>query len=192
MILPFREPNSVIFRIVSDSFLLPCYRASRVFLVNAVAIVIVIVFFAVSRRVIPVVITREPRVEGFSEFSEQTPTEILEYFSKPFSRPNGLNEERVDVSSKAKRILTGTLEGQEFLELVISERTDLIAPLNISVPTKEDTNVRYIDDMRLNEGVKDEQSDKWRVDEDYERNIYVEENKEELQLEVNKEIQGKR
>jgi hypothetical protein len=39
-----------------------------VFLVNAVAIVIVIVFFAVARWIVPVVITRKPRVEGFSEF----------------------------------------------------------------------------------------------------------------------------
>jgi hypothetical protein len=39
-----------------------------VFFVDAVAVIVIVVFFAVARRVVPTIITGIPRVEGFSEF----------------------------------------------------------------------------------------------------------------------------
>ncbi len=68
VIRALRETNAVVFRVVAEAVLLPRHRATRVFLVDATALVVVVVLFAVARRVVPSVVARVPRVEGFSEF----------------------------------------------------------------------------------------------------------------------------
>jgi hypothetical protein len=45
-----------------------------VFFVDAAALLVVVVFFAVAGRIIPVIITGVPRVEGFSEFLQNALT----------------------------------------------------------------------------------------------------------------------
>ncbi len=62
------ETDLVMLWVVAESFLLPRHGAAGVFFVDAAPLVVVVAGFAVAGRVVPVVITGVPRVEGFSEF----------------------------------------------------------------------------------------------------------------------------
>ena len=76
MICTLREPNTVVLGVVSDAVLLPRHRTSRVFFVDATALVVVVVFLAVAgwiRSIIGLPLFA-PRVEGFSEFLQNALT----------------------------------------------------------------------------------------------------------------------
>ncbi|ELY57777.1 hypothetical protein C493_07259, partial [Natronolimnohabitans innermongolicus JCM 12255] len=64
----FGEAHAVVLGVVADTVLLPRYGRTRVFFVDAAALVVVVVFFAVAGRIVPIIVTGVPRVEGFSEF----------------------------------------------------------------------------------------------------------------------------
>ncbi len=56
----FRQANLVVFLVVLEPVLLPGHGGTRVFFVDSVAVVVVVVAFAVSRWIIPVVIRVVP------------------------------------------------------------------------------------------------------------------------------------
>ena len=56
----FRQANLVVFLVVLEPVLLPGDGGTRVFFVDSVAVVVVVVAFAVSRWIIPVVIRVVP------------------------------------------------------------------------------------------------------------------------------------
>jgi hypothetical protein len=58
----------IVLDFVLQDVLLPCHRTAWVFFVDAVALVVVIVFFAVAGGIVRVVVRGVPRVKGFSEF----------------------------------------------------------------------------------------------------------------------------
>ena len=66
VVCAFREADTIVFGVVLDAVLLPRHRATRVFFVDAAALLVVVVFFAIAGRIIPVIITGVLRVEGFS------------------------------------------------------------------------------------------------------------------------------
>ncbi len=68
VIRTFGEADAIVFGVVTEAFLLPRHHRGWVFLVDAVALVVPVVLFAVAGRVISVVIRGVSRVEGFSEF----------------------------------------------------------------------------------------------------------------------------
>ncbi len=72
----FREPDVVVLGVVTDTFLFPRYGGTRVFLVDAVSSVVVVVFLAVAGRIRTRVVLAftVPRVEGFSEFLQNALT----------------------------------------------------------------------------------------------------------------------
>jgi len=76
VICAFREADTVVFGVVFDAVLLPRHRRTRVFFVDAAALVVVVVFLAVAgwiRSIIGCSLT-VPRVEGFSEFFQNALT----------------------------------------------------------------------------------------------------------------------
>ena len=71
-----RQANAVVLGVVPNAVLLPRHRATRVFFVDATALVVVVVFLAVAGRIrstvrLPLSV---PRVEGFSEFLQNALT----------------------------------------------------------------------------------------------------------------------
>ena len=76
MIRAFRQANFVVFLVVLESVLFPCHRATGVFFVNAVAVLIGVVAFTVARRVRTVigVAFLIPRVKAFSKLLQNSLT----------------------------------------------------------------------------------------------------------------------
>ena len=68
------ETHTVVLGVVFDAVLLPRYRASGVFFVDATALVIVVIFLAVTGRIVPIIVRPVPRIEGFSEFLQNALT----------------------------------------------------------------------------------------------------------------------
>ena len=62
------EADTVVFGVVTNTVLFPRHRAAWVFFVDAAALVVVVVFFAVAGRIVSVVVRGVPRIEAFSEF----------------------------------------------------------------------------------------------------------------------------
>ena len=64
------QADTVVLGVVTDAILLPRHRTARMFLVNTIAVVVVVVFLAVAGRIRSTVRVSlaVPRVEGFSEF----------------------------------------------------------------------------------------------------------------------------
>ena len=76
MIRAFRKSDTVVLRVVADAVLFPRHRRTGVFFVDAVAVVVVVVFLAVAGRIraiigLPLAV---PRVKGFSEFLQNALT----------------------------------------------------------------------------------------------------------------------
>jgi hypothetical protein len=63
----FAESESVMFVVVPDAVCFLCHCRARVFFVNAVSVVVVVVFFPVSRWIVPVIVRVEPGTEGFKK-----------------------------------------------------------------------------------------------------------------------------
>ena len=57
-----------------DAVLLPRHRAAWVFFVDATPLLVEVVFLAVAGRIVPVITTGVPRIEGFSEFRKNALT----------------------------------------------------------------------------------------------------------------------
>ena len=76
VIRALRESHSIVLGVVADAVLLPRHRATRMFFVDTTTLVVVVVAFAVARRIHPVVGLPlfVPRVEGFSEFLQNALT----------------------------------------------------------------------------------------------------------------------
>jgi hypothetical protein len=76
VIRAFSKANTVVLDVVFDTVLLPRHRGTRVFLVDAVSVVVVVVFLAVTGRIRTVIgfPLAVPRVEGFSEFLQNALT----------------------------------------------------------------------------------------------------------------------
>ena len=72
----FREPDVVVLGVVTDTFLFPRQGTAWVFFVDAVSIIVVVVFLAVAGRIRTRVVLPfpVPRVEGFSEFLQNALT----------------------------------------------------------------------------------------------------------------------
>ena len=62
------ESNLVVFLVVFEPVLLPRHGGTWVFFLDTVAILIVVVAFGVARRIIPIIVRLEPRVNAFIEF----------------------------------------------------------------------------------------------------------------------------
>ena len=82
VIRALREANPVVLGVVFDAVLFPRYRRTGVFFVDAVALVVVVVFLAVAGRIRTVVglSLSVPRVEGFSEFLQNALCSKIEDF----------------------------------------------------------------------------------------------------------------
>lgn len=129
---------------------------------------------------------------ALKEYHEKLPEDLLEFFSRPFTE---LRERMISndaVANKVEEVLTGTVEGQEFLELVISENTNWVTSLNISNITRVDqSDVVYISDIWFNEEFEDENPERWKVDDDFDMRRYVSNNGESVSEFFGMPIEGR-
>lgn len=111
-------------------------------------------------------------------YEDKVPDKLFNHFSRRVTSP-GYDE----IESKARNILTETVEGKEFLELVISNHTDWgLCPIQNATRPKRNgqKDVVFLEDMDLNERFEEGSVERWSPDSEYEMEKYVEENKQEI------------
>lgn len=104
--------------------------------------------------------------------------EFINRFRTPIRRSN-----YDSVESRAKHLLTETVRGQEFLELMISNYTNwgVDSILNIDPPRRNgQKDVVFVEDMDLNERFENGSVERWKPDSEYEMKNYVEENQQDI------------
>ena len=116
----------------------------------------------------------EMLVQHQSEVSDQ----FIERFKTPIRRSN-----YDSVESRAEHLLTKTVQGQEFLELIISNYTDwgVDSILDFSPPKRNgQKDAVFVEYMNISESFERGSVERWEPDSEYEMNRYIEENQQDI------------